>query len=331
MKKNKSKKVKAPSKRAVKTAPVRRKHNRAVRKTKSVNRSTASILFVFLVIGIVSVSLIFNSQSDTEVKEVVLVKSEVPVMEEKKDISKETPKAVPAPKPAEPKQESVKENKPEKVPEQKKSEEETQRIAYLTFDADMTPKMKRDMESGRVSKWYSPGIIEYLKENDIPATIFVTGMFAEAYPELVLDMAQSGFSIQNHTYSHKAFTKNCYNLGYAETKEEKHFELQRTQEILTAISGKTPRYVRLPGLCTNAEAKQIMKEMGLMESNSGVVSDDAFQHSLDEVVQNVLKKVTDGKNIIILHAGGPNAIHTEAALKIIVPNLKKRGYRFEKM
>ncbi len=51
----------------------------------------------------------------------------------------------------------------------------------LTFDADMTPKMLRELREGKVTRWYDPAIVATLLENAISATSFVTGLWAETY------------------------------------------------------------------------------------------------------------------------------------------------------
>jgi peptidoglycan/xylan/chitin deacetylase (PgdA/CDA1 family) len=325
---------------------VRRKHNtertaerkiihqkpiRRGRRKRGINKSTLSILLTFFVIGVISVYAILHPQK----KEVAVVpekktevvddtKKETPVVPNKEQVSEKTDSDIhPVPTPPEPK----KEVSAEPIPEKKK-----EYIAYLTFDADMTRKMKANLDSGVVNRWYSPGIISYLKEEGIPASIFVTGMFAEVYPKYVKEISdESLFSIENHTYSHRAFTPGCYGLAYVGDYADKVYELEHTQDIIARITGTIPRYARLPGLCANKEANKAIKAVGLIASNSGIVSDDAFQISKDVIVQNVLNGMHEGKNVIVLHLGGPNAQHTEEALKIIVPELKKRGFIFKKL
>ena len=58
------------------------------------------------------------------------------------------------------------------------------RIA-LTFDACMTNSMLKKVENGSEKALFNEAIIEYLHQEKIPATIFITGLWAEKYPDAV--------------------------------------------------------------------------------------------------------------------------------------------------
>lgn len=209
-------------------------------------------------------------------------------------------------------------------------EQEPAGVVYLTFDADMTPHMKNRLASGKVKEWYSPNIISFLKRENISATIFTTGMFAEVYPEVIKDLGVNPlFSIENHTYDHKAFSKPCYTLETATKHSEKVLEIIKTQDIIKNLTGKEARYVRLPGLCRTEADDSLIKRLGLIPSNIGIISGDVKQHNYKALVHSVLSQVHPGDNIVIMHLGGPHAPSTEKALEIFVPELIKKGYIFK--
>ncbi len=200
---------------------------------------------------------------------------------------------------------------------------------YLTFDADMTPHMKDEAEKGKVGLWYSPGIISYLEEREVPATIFTTGMFAEMYPGVIRAAAMSGlFSIQNHTYDHAAFTVGCYGLSVVTQEKAKTEEIKKATEIITDLTGNAPTYVRLPGLCRNKSDSELIKKLGYKESDDGIISEDPHQMDAKKIVAMVLGKIKPGDNIVIMHLGGPNAPKTEEALTKLIPILSTEGYDF---
>ena len=83
----------------------------------------------------------------------------------------------------------------------------------LTFDADMTPAMKKKLDTGVVKSWYNQKIIDVLRQKNVPATIFITGMWAEIYPQVTRDLASDPlFEVANHSYSHPGFTPTCFGL-----------------------------------------------------------------------------------------------------------------------
>jgi len=60
--------------------------------------------------------------------------------------------------------------------------EKSKKIA-LTFDACMTTGMLKRIASGKDQPLYNPAIVAFLKQEKIQATIFITGLWAEKYPE----------------------------------------------------------------------------------------------------------------------------------------------------
>lgn len=202
------------------------------------------------------------------------------------------------------------------------------KVVYLTFDADMTPSMKKRLHEGKVSAWYSKDLVSYLETEKVPATIFVTGMFAEIYPNIIKEMAtHPTIEIANHTYDHSVFEGPCYGLKVIKTDTEKIQEMQRTQDILTALIGHTPTFFRHPGLCHNAHDDGLAKKVGLTVSDGDLVSGDAFNTSSKSVIKAVVRNVHDG-SVIIMHLGGPNAPATDVAVKALVTKLRAEHYTF---
>ena len=196
----------------------------------------------------------------------------------------------------------------------------------LTFDADMTPGMLAKLKSGKVKSYYDQQIIDTLKQESVPATIFITGLWATAYPDAVKDIgANSLFEIGNHSYTHGAFEKPCYGLFPVKDKTK---EIADTQAILTKLTGKTPKYFRFPGGCFNDSDVALVESMGLKAVAWDVVSGDAF--SSDEY--HISKRIQDGVqngSIIVMHlSGGPNAPATSSVLPSVIHDLKAKGFTF---
>ncbi len=204
----------------------------------------------------------------------------------------------------------------------------TTKVVYLTFDADMNKVIEKRLKSGKVSTWYSRNLVSYLEREHIPATIFVTGMFAELYPSLVRELAQTpGILIGNHTYDHAGFERPCYKMRILSSDQEKKDEIIKTQEILTPLIGYAPKYFRFPGLCDNPRDDQLVQSLGLVVADNGVVSGDAFSKNPKRIAHTVLRHVQD-QSVVIMHLGGPNAPSTYIAMKKIVPTLEREGYVF---
>ena len=202
------------------------------------------------------------------------------------------------------------------------------KVVYLTFDADMTPFMKKKLDEGIVSFYYSKNLVNYLESEKIPATIFVTGMFAEIYPDLIKEMAKyPEIEIANHSYDHPGFESPCYRLEIINTDAKKIEEMEKTQKILTALTGYTPKFFRHPGLCHNRKDDLLAQKIGLTVSDDGLTSGDSFNKNPKNIIKTVLSKVHDG-SVIIMHLGGPNAPAIDIAVKGMVDKLKEQGYVF---
>ena len=208
--------------------------------------------------------------------------------------------------------------------------EASKKIA-LTFDACMTNGMLKKVENGSGKALFNEAIIEYLHQEKIPATIFITGIWAEKYPDAVKEIARDTlFEIGNHSYSHRGFVQNCYSLS-ALSENEKQTDLQKSQEILTKLTGRKPKFFRFPGGCFNPADLTLVKNWGLQTVGWTFPSGDAFNSNTDAIVRNVLQKAKPGAIVVFHLSGGRYAPKTAEVIKSIVPELRKRGFKFVKV
>ena len=199
------------------------------------------------------------------------------------------------------------------------------RIA-LTFDADMTPKMLQELHEGRVEGWYDGRIIAILNEHAVPATIFVTGLWAKMYPNIVEELARNPlFEIENHGFSHTAFRTPCYHLPAA---RDKSAEILEAQEILRELTAKAPRFFRFPGGCYSPDDVELVRSYGLRVIEWDVNSGDAFSTDQKGIVERVLREARSGSIVLMHLSDGPNAPETARALPSIIQGLEDRGFSF---
>lgn len=195
----------------------------------------------------------------------------------------------------------------------------------LTFDADMTYKMLNELKQGKVDKWYDKKIFETLKETSTPATFFITGLWAQTYPDITKDLASSPlFEIGSHSFDHAGFTESCYNLGQTQDKKS---EVTKTQKILFNLTGKTPQLFRFPGGCSTPKDVNLAYNLGLQVIGWDTSSGDAFSKNKERIYERTIKTAKNG-SIIVMHTGGPNDPKTSAALPQIIKTLKEKGYAF---
>ena len=196
----------------------------------------------------------------------------------------------------------------------------------LTFDADMTAGMLQQLRSGAVKSWYNAGVRQVLEENQVPATLFLTGLWAQAYPDVARDLAHDPlFEIGSHTYDHAAFRTPCYGLAQA---GDRPGEITQAAAQIQAVTGVAPRLLRFPGDCYDRSDVQLAAGLGYRVISGDVRGGDAFNLSAVSIAATVLGALKPG-SIVLLHMhGGPNAPMTAQALRLIIPAIRQRGLGF---
>jgi len=203
----------------------------------------------------------------------------------------------------------------------------SKKIAF-TFDACMTRGMLRNLESGMEKSFYNSAVIEFLQHERVPATLFLTGLWAEKYEKEVRALAlDSLFEIGSHSYSHRSFVESCYSLPIL-PGNEKEADILKSQEILNKLTGKKPTLFRFPGGCYSKSDLVLVKKLGLRAVGWTLASGDAFNKNTESIVQNIMARVKPGA-IVVFHLHQSHyAPKTADVLKIVVPALKKQGYEF---
>jgi peptidoglycan-N-acetylglucosamine deacetylase len=207
----------------------------------------------------------------------------------------------------------------------------SEKIVALTFDADMTPGMLRELTSKQVASWYNEKVIETLRQEHVPATLFMTGLWIEAYGAATRELsADPLFELGNHSYSHGAFHSPCYHL-FPIPESKQTAEVQKTDDLLTKYASSHVKYFRFPGLCSDAQAIKTVEDQGYTIVGGDVDGGDGFEKYAKPIVSNVTAHVRPG-SIVVLHMhGGPNAPETAMALAEIIKKLRAEGYSFVKV
>jgi peptidoglycan/xylan/chitin deacetylase (PgdA/CDA1 family) len=206
----------------------------------------------------------------------------------------------------------------------------TKKIA-VTFDADMTYGMLDLLHKGEIKSWYNKPIIDYLIEKNTKATIFLSGLWVKAYPKESKQIANNPlFEVGNHSYSHPAFSLNCFGLGFIEDGKDES-EVEEAQKIIIKTTGVIPEIFRFPGGCYEKHDLETISKLGLTIVHWDVVGGDGFNFNTQSIIQNVENGTQNG-SIMVLHLNNGNlAPKTHEALKEIIPYLKNKGFEFVKV
>ncbi|MFF0188716.1 polysaccharide deacetylase family protein [Streptomyces sp. NPDC005244] len=199
----------------------------------------------------------------------------------------------------------------------------------LTFDADMTADQGPRAAAGE--HFDNPELIATLRAFKVPATVFMTGRWADEYPREARDIGQDPqFEIANHSYSHYAFTDDCYGLPTV-SEDRMRADVERAYAAFeqAGVRDAMP-YFRFPGGCYDQRSLRTLSSVGVTAVQWDVVSGDAFATDADAVARQVLDGVRPG-SVVVMHCTRSAAPVTERALHTIVPELRKKGFRFVKV
>ncbi|WP_082423300.1 polysaccharide deacetylase family protein [Paenibacillus dakarensis] len=164
-------------------------------------------------------------------------------------------------------------------------------------------------------------ILDLLKQYDAKATFFVVGNRVERYPEIVKRELAEGHEIGNHSFSHPSFERI--------NSQKMMTELAKTQEAILHATGHNTELFRPPGGSYNEAIVQHCRKSGLLMILWSWHQDtlDWRKPGVERIVNKVLKNAHNG-DIVLMHDFVADSTQTYDALKIILPELKKRGYSF---
>jgi peptidoglycan/xylan/chitin deacetylase (PgdA/CDA1 family) len=199
----------------------------------------------------------------------------------------------------------------------------------LTFDADMTADEGPRAAAGE--HFDNPALIATLRSLKVPATVFMTGRWADEYPAEARSLGHDPqFEVANHSYSHYAFTGDCYGLPTV-LADRMRSEVERAYTAIRKAGVPHPLpYFRFPGGCYDQKALRALGGLGVTAVQWDVVSGDAFATDADAVARQVLDGVKPG-SVVVMHCTRSAAPTTERAVRTVVPELRKRGFRFVKV
>jgi cellulose synthase/poly-beta-1,6-N-acetylglucosamine synthase-like glycosyltransferase/peptidoglycan/xylan/chitin deacetylase (PgdA/CDA1 family) len=188
-----------------------------------------------------------------------------------------------------------------------------ERTIALTFDDGPDPK-------------WTPKVLQVLKENDAHGTFFVVGSEVARNPDLTRRITADGNELGLHTFTHP----NMQLLA----PWRRSLELSQTQVAIAQAANVRTNLVRFP---------YSSKPQAIDEVNWGLVK-EAGKHGYLVVVNDrdsedwqrpgvaeIVRHATpppDSSAVILFHDAGGDRSQTLAALKVFIPMMKERGYRF---
>ena len=195
-------------------------------------------------------------------------------------------------------------------------------VIALTFDACGGPRGSR----------VDNALIEYLRKEQIPATLFLSGSWIEANPAVFKALAADPlFEIANHGLAHRPASVNgrsAYGIRGTGSVGELVDEIEKNGRRIEAATGRRPTFYRPGTAFCDEVAVQVAGELGCEVVNYTVLGDAGATWPQEKVRQALLK--AEPGAIVILHMNQPRS-GTAAGVMDAVPRLRERGFRFVKL
>lgn len=193
-----------------------------------------------------------------------------------------------------------------------------EKVVALTFDAcDGTPDS------------YDEELIDFLIDEQIPATLFINAQWIEANEDAFNELAGNPlFEIANHGYYHKPLSvdgESAYGIMGTENVEEVFDEIYKNQERIEELTSEAPDYFRSGTAYYDDVAVEIIETLGLKAVNYNVLGDAGGTFNQEQIA-NSFNSASEG-SIFLFHMNKPQS-DISAGVKEGVEMLREQGYDF---
>lgn len=148
-------------------------------------------------------------------------------------------------------------------------------------------------------------------------TFFVVGTQVRAHPDVVRRMVLLGHDIGNHTHSHAAAT--------AIPQATLIKQVQACEQVLNGLGLTSRPYFRFPYFADDAKLVSVISGQGYLTiGSSWTILDTVANRSAALIAATIRKYVSPG----VIFVGHANSPMTYQAIKAVLPELAKQGYRF---
>ncbi|MBE6575928.1 MAG: polysaccharide deacetylase family protein [Ruminococcaceae bacterium] len=166
---------------------------------------------------------------------------------------------------------------------------------------------------------YTPQILSILEEFGVRATFFVVGENVEYYPDLIGRILAAGHEIGNHTYDHGRMPR--------QTVEQMKKEILRTEGAVYELSDYRTKVLRPPEGMLNDSVIEAARALDYRVVLWNIDTRDWDHTPPEKIAEQILAQVQSG-DIILMHDYIGRNSPTPEALRLVLPELLRRGYRF---
>ncbi len=197
-----------------------------------------------------------------------------------------------------------------------------QKVIALTFDACGPPR----------GNGYDRKLIQYLQQEGIGATLFISGTWIDANRDIFGQLAGiSLFEIENHGLNHKPCSVNgrsAYGIEGTRSVGELVDEIEQNGVKIQSLTGHRPTFYR-PGTAHCDEiGVRVAQALGYEVVSFSVLGDGGASFSRSKVKEALLN--AQPSSVILMHMNRPDR-ETAEGLMDAIPELRNRGYHFVRL
>lgn len=161
-------------------------------------------------------------------------------------------------------------------------------------------------------------ILKQLEQNEVQATFFVSGEWAERHPEILEKITEGEHELGMLGYRYKSYLDQDI--------EEVRKDLLHAKEIFNKLGYTDVTLLRTPSGHFNKEIIELAEELDYKVIHWNVNPHDWENPGTEAIVDNVMKQTENG-DVILMHASD-SVKQTAEALQTILPGLENKGFQF---
>jgi peptidoglycan/xylan/chitin deacetylase (PgdA/CDA1 family) len=198
------------------------------------------------------------------------------------------------------------------------------KIMALTFDACGGPH----------GNGYDADLIDFLRREKIPATLFLTGLWMDAHADQVRELSAIPlFEIENHGLTHHPCAiagETKYGIQGTTSVGQAVDEIELNARKIEFMTHRKPLYYRSATATTDEACTAIARYLGETIISYDLLSGDAVAGTPKSVIRKNLLRGAKNGAIVIMHMNHPEWNGYEA-LKEVLPVWRKKGFTFVKI
>jgi len=162
--------------------------------------------------------------------------------------------------------------------------------------------------------------------------LFINARWIDANPELFAKLAANPlFEIANHGYAHRPASvtgRSAYGITGTADVPALVDEIEANARKIARLTDVRPRYYRSGTAYYDEVAVEVSRRLGQEVIGFSILGDAGATYRREQVKAALLKAMPG--DIIIAHMNHPEG-ETAAGLKVAIPELQRRGFRFVRL